>query len=93
LKRVRWTAAARSDLVRLYEFPAPVNRQAAARAVQSLGGAPARLLRHNPRLGARLDDFAPRDVRRLFVGDDELRHEIRSDAIIIVRLWHTKEDR
>jgi len=41
----------------------------------------------------RLDDFAPREVRRLFVGDYELRYEIQGDAIIIVRLWHTKEDR
>jgi plasmid stabilization system protein ParE len=74
--RVRWTAEARSDLVRLYEFLAPVNRLAAARAVQSLRGAPARLLRHNPRLGARVEDVATREVRRLFVGDYELRHEI-----------------
>ena len=49
--RVRWTAEARSDLVRLFEFLAPVNRQAAARAVQSLRAASARLLRHHPLLG------------------------------------------
>jgi plasmid stabilization system protein ParE len=91
--RVRWTTEARSDLVRLYEFLAPMNRQAAARAVQSLRAAPARLLRDNPRLGPRLEGFAPREVRRLFVGDYELRYEIQGDAIIIVRLWHTREDR
>ena len=91
--RVRWTAEARSDLVRLYEFLAPVNRRAAARAVQSLRAAPARLLRHNPRLGARVEDFAPREVRRLFVGDYELRYEIQGEVIIVVRLWHTREDR
>ncbi len=90
---VRWTAEARSDLARLYEFLAPINRRAAARAVQSLRAAPARLLRRNPRLGARLEDFAPREVRRLFVGDYELRYEIQGDAIIVVRLWHTREDR
>jgi plasmid stabilization system protein ParE len=91
--RVRWTAEARSDLVRLYDFLSPVNRQAAARAVQSLRAAPARLLRYNPRLGARVEGFAPREVRRLFVGDYELRYEIQDAMIIIVRLWHTREDR
>jgi plasmid stabilization system protein ParE len=67
--RVRWTAEARSDLVRLFEFLAPVNRQAAARAVKSLRAAPASLLQDHPRLGSRLDDFAEREVRRLFAGD------------------------
>ena len=81
------------ELAGWYEFLAPKNRRAAARAVQSLRAAPVRLLRHNPRLGMRLDDFAPREVRRLFADDYELRYEIQGDAIIIVRLWHTKEDR
>jgi ParE toxin of type II toxin-antitoxin system, parDE len=41
----------------------------------------------------RLGDFTPREVSRLFVGDYELRYEIQGDATVIVRLWHTKEDR
>jgi plasmid stabilization system protein ParE len=90
--RVRWTAEARSDLVRLYAFLAPVNRQAAARAVQSLRAAPARL-REYPRLGPRLDAFDPREVRRLFVGDYELRYEIHAGTIIVLNLWHAREDR
>ena len=90
--RVRWTAAARSDLVRLYEFLAPASRPAAARAVQALRAAPARLLDH-PRLGPRLNEFAPRRVHRLFVGDYELRYEIAASTIIVLRLWHVREDR
>lgn len=91
--RVRWTAAARSDLVRLHGFLALVNRPAAARAVQSLRAAPARLLRDNPRLGPRLEEFAPREVRRLFVGDYEVRYEIREAGVIVLRLWHAREER
>jgi plasmid stabilization system protein ParE len=91
--RVRWTTQARSDLTRLYEFLAPTDRQAAARAARSLRAAPALLLRDNPRLGARLRDFAPREVHRLFVGAYELRYEIQGDAIIVLRVWHTREDR
>ena len=91
--RIRWTIQARSDLARLYEFLAPVNRQAAAGDVRSLRAAPARMQRDNSRLGARLRDFAPREVRRLFVGDYELRYEIQAEAIIVLRIWHTREDR
>ena len=90
---VRWTAEARSDLVRLHAFLAAVNPQAAARAVQRLRGVPERLLMDHPRLGSRLDQFAPREVRRLFVDDYELRYEIQKDTIFVTNLWHTREDR
>ena len=89
--RIRWTSQAQSDLVRLYEFLAP--RPVAARTVQALREAPARLLRDNPRFGLRLKEFDAREVRRLFVEDYELRHEIQDDIIIVLRLWHTSEDR
>jgi plasmid stabilization system protein ParE len=91
--RVRWTDHARFDLVRLHEFLASVNRHVAARVVRSLRAAPERLLRDNPRLGPRLSEHAPREVRRLFVDDYEIRYEIVGDLIIVVRLWHTREDR
>lgn len=90
---IRWTVAARSDLVRLYDFLAPVNRQAAARGVRSLQSAPSRLLRHHPRIGARLEAFGPREVRRYFVGDYEMRYEILDGVIIVLRIWHTRESR
>lgn len=37
---LKWTSKALSDLVRLYEFLATANKQAAARAVQALTKAP-----------------------------------------------------
>jgi hypothetical protein len=37
--------------------------------------------------------YAPREIRRLFVGDYELRDEIQGDTIIVVRLWHTRKNR
>ena len=89
---LRWTSKAHADLTRLYEFLAPVNQPAAARAIQALVAAPARLLEH-PRLGERLDEFAPREVRRILVGRYELRYEIRNSTIYVLRLWHTRESR
>jgi plasmid stabilization system protein ParE len=90
--KIQWTGKALSDLVRLYEFLAPLNPATAARAVESLAEAPQRISVH-PRLGERLGEFEPREVRRLLVGDYEMRYEIREETIYIVRLWHTRERR
>jgi plasmid stabilization system protein ParE len=89
---LKWTSKALSDLARLYEFWAPVNRRAAARTVQSLAAAPARLLDH-PRIGEKLEEFNPREVRRILVGHYEMRYEIQGNTIYVLRLWHTRENR
>ncbi len=88
----KWTSKALSDLTRLYEFLAAVNKPAAVRAVQSLTKAPTILLA-NPRIGERLFEFEPREVRRLLVGHYEIRYEIQQSTIYILRLWHTRADR
>ncbi len=90
--RLRWTNKALSDLARLYEFLAPTNKAAAARALQALTKAPTVLL-SAPRIGEQLFEFEPREVRRILVGQYEIRYEIQSDDIYVLRLWHTREDR
>ncbi len=90
--QAKWTSNALSELGRLYEFLAAVNKPAAVRAVQSLTKAPTILLA-NPRIGERLFEFDPREVRRLLVGHYEIRYEIQQSTIYILRLWHTREDR
>lgn len=89
---LKWTSKALSDLARLYEFLAPVNKPAAARTVQALTAAPSGLLA-NPRIGERIDEFGPREVRRILVGHYELRYEIQDAVIYVLRLWHTREGR
>jgi plasmid stabilization system protein ParE len=89
---LKWTSKALSDVVRLYEFLAPVNQLAAARTVQSLTAAPSSLLL-NPRIGEKLEEFDPREVRRLLVGHYEMRYEIQKSTIYVLRLWHSREDR
>ena len=64
---LKWTSKALSDITRLYEFLASVNQPAAARTVQQLTAAPTTLLA-NPRIGERLEEFEPRDVRRIQIG-------------------------
>jgi plasmid stabilization system protein ParE len=89
---MKWTSKALSDLARLYEFLAAVNKPAAARAVQALTKAPTILLT-NPRIGEQLVEFEPREVRRILVGEYEIRYEIQASIIHVLRLWHTREDR
>ncbi|MHA6910241.1 type II toxin-antitoxin system RelE/ParE family toxin [Ralstonia pseudosolanacearum] len=89
---VKWTGKAVSDITRLYEFLSQVNTPAAVRVVQSLTGAPKSLV-VNPRIGEQLDEFEPREVRRIIVGQYEMRYEIRGSVIYVLRLWHTREDR
>ncbi|MCK9201189.1 MAG: type II toxin-antitoxin system RelE/ParE family toxin [Gallionella sp.] len=89
---LKWTSKALSDLVRLYEFLSPVNRQAAVATVQTLTAAPAKLLTQ-PRIGESLDEFAPREVRRILVGHYEVRYEIQHSTIYVLRLWRTRENR
>jgi plasmid stabilization system protein ParE len=88
---INWTSAAHGDLVRLYEFLSPVNPHAAARVVQRLTDGPDLLL-SQPRIGTRLAEFEPREVRFILVGDYEIRYEISAnEGIWILRLWHTRE--
>ncbi len=91
--KVRWASPALGDLARLHAFLREVNPQAAASVVKTIsrgaGG-----LRDNPRLGMALGGFEPREVRRLIVGQYELRYEvIEGGTVVVLRLWHTREDR
>lgn len=90
--KLKWTSKAFSDLARLHEFLAPVNKPAAARAIQALVKTPTMLLT-NPRVGEQLFEFEPREVRRLLVGHYEMRYEIQESTIYMLRLWHTREHR
>mgnify|MGYP001223025096 CR=1 FL=1 len=72
--------------------PAPGCPDAAARVVQQFARAPDRLLDY-PRLGEKLEAYAPREVRRIIVGSYELRYEIADATIFILRLWHCRESR
>jgi len=89
---VKWTSKALSDLNRLFEFLALVNRQAAAKTVQSLTAAPIRII-DQPRIGERLEEFEPREVRRLLVGHYEMRYELNNDVLYVLKIWRTREQR
>jgi plasmid stabilization system protein ParE len=88
---VRWSDNARNDIQRLYAFLAPVNEAAAKRVVAALVAAPRRIA-ENPRIGEKIDEFEPREVRRIVVGHYEMRYELRDRMVFVLRLWHTREE-
>jgi plasmid stabilization system protein ParE len=90
--KIQWTEKASADLVRLHEYLQPVAPDAAFSVIQQLSRAPDRLLDY-PRIGEKLDAYAPREVRRIVVGNYELRYEIAANTIFILRLWHCRENR
>jgi plasmid stabilization system protein ParE len=60
--------------------------------VQSLTGVASRLL-DQPRIGEKLDQYEPREVRRILVGRYEMRYEVQAPTIFILRVSHTREHR
>jgi plasmid stabilization system protein ParE len=90
--KVEWSDNAVSDLGRLYDFLVSINKQAAAKTVQSLSAAPNKLVKQ-PRIGERLEQYDPREIRRIIVAQYEVRYEIKENTLYVLRIWHTKEQR
>ena len=65
---------------------------AALRAVRLIGAGVKRIP-NRPRLGQRLREFAPREVRRMIVGDYEVRYELTARDVFVLRIFHTGEER
>ncbi|MGC8493232.1 MAG: type II toxin-antitoxin system RelE/ParE family toxin [Syntrophobacteraceae bacterium] len=88
-----WSPASRDDVVRLRQFLARHNPEAASRAAESLKKAANLLLAH-PGAGKRLEG---RQDRELFVPFGKrgyiMRYRLEGDLIIILRIWHGLEDR
>lgn len=89
---LRWTTSAERDLVRLHAFLATINPSAAAQVVRQLIAGAEQLIQY-PQLGIKLEEFLPRDVRRMIIGDYELPYELIDEAIYILLLWQGREDR
>lgn len=89
---ILWTLKAQDDLERIYRFACQYNRQHADDVLDRLMMGTTELATH-PRVGVSQQRYEPREVRKVLFGDYEVHYEIRDNAIYIVDLWHTKEDR
>ena len=92
--KVVWREHALQDIDRLYDFLYEKNAEAAARAAQVILRGSS-LLEESPRIGRPMADGTER--RELFIPFGSsfyvLRYFLASGAIVIVRVWHGREDR
>lgn len=93
MKSLRWTPEAVQDLARLREFIGDENRSAAARAARRIREAAA-VLREQPELGRVVEGEEFRDLVAPFGGGAYvLRYRLDKDAVVVVRVWHSREER
>jgi len=94
LRRILWTSPARFDLRRLRvwtERHSPGKAQAQAqrirKAVESLSGM--------PRLGRTIavPEGGQEELRELILPPYVIRYLVEPERILIIRLWHGREDR
>ncbi|MBP6512236.1 MAG: type II toxin-antitoxin system RelE/ParE family toxin [Bacteroidia bacterium] len=89
---IKWTTSAERDIVKVYDFLARSNPKAAVQTVKLLIEGIEKIDAF-PQLGIKLDDFKPREVRRIIIGDYEIRYELTKNTLFVLRLWHSREDR
>lgn len=90
--KIVWTTRATGDLVRVGNFLDDVAPKAAMAAKARLSAAALRLADF-PRVGRRIAEHDVGEVRRLIVGNYEMRYEVRAIEVRILRIWHTREKR
>lgn len=87
-----WTHAAANDLRRLHVFLSVVNEELATRVVR-LAVARARRILEHPGLGSPLPRYGQREVRRIIVGQYEIRYSSGESDVTILRVFHHRERR
>jgi plasmid stabilization system protein ParE len=92
--RLVWLPEAQTDVRRLYDFLLAEAPSAAERAIRAIPLGAGKVLEF-PRIGRPMEDETER--RELFIpfgtGAYVLRYRIHADAIVIVRVWHSRQER
>lgn len=96
MARIKWLPEAVTDLRRLYSFLQEHDQNAANNAAgRILEGA--KLLKVTPRLGRPMsnDDVERRELSISFgAGAYVIRYRFENnDSVVIIRIWHSKENR
>ena len=91
---IRWLPASLQDIERLYEFLIEKDPIAATRAIELiLSGS--RKLKDMPELGKPMNDDTGR--RELYLpfgsGAFVLRYKLDGKIVVIIRVWHSRENR
>jgi len=88
--KLRFTYKAQDDLVRLREFIALKNPQAARNISLHLKEAISNITDH-PQMG--VDVKGLEQVQDLVRSDYIIRYTLRTDTVVILRIWHSREYR
>ena len=88
-----WSATARSDLIRLREFIQPHNSRAAKKSSDKILKA-AKLILDNPAIGKPIEGRQDYELVTPFGQNSYiLRYQIIEQNIVILKVWHSREDR
>ena len=90
-KPVRWSFAARTDLLQALEYLVEESPQAAADLLRQVEEAAASLGTFSER-GARVREVIASDLRQLLVGRYRLIYRVEAEAVGVVRLLHGARD-
>lgn len=92
--RLRWLPEAWQDIERLYDFLLKQDPGAAARAMEVILDGAERLL-EMPEIGRPMqDDTGRRELYSTFgSGAYVLRYTIDRDIVVVIRVWHSRENR
>jgi len=90
--RIIWSPGAWADIDRLHAFLAEHDLDAADALFDRLSSAPESLLEFQRR-GSRLSEYEPHEVREFRVGRHLLRYQITDRDIVVLRFFHSREDR
>ena len=90
MRRFQLTRSAVRDLTRLRAFIAEHNPAAAARVSERLITSLQHLVAH-PELGHPVEELP--DVREVVRGDYVVRYTVTAQTVLVLRIWHGKEDR
>ena len=90
--KIIWSAAAWADVGRIYAFLAGHDLDAADQVFSRLLAGPSQLLNF-PRRGSRVSNFRDFEIRELRTGKYIIQYGLRRDEILMVRIFHGREDR
>lgn len=90
---ISYAPEAISDLIRLREFIEQKNPRAAQRISKTLRKA-IKQLKTFPNIGVEVQEAPdPEMIRDLILGNYIVRYLLKANEVIILRIWHHKEDR
>ena len=90
--KIVWSAAAWTDVGRIYAFLAEHDLDAADQTFDRLVNAPSQLLDF-PRRGSRLRQTKDLEIRELRTGSHIVQYGLKQDEIQVLRFFHGREDR